>query len=54
MQRVQQNQFNVREPIRSTFEAGLRELFAACHEPLPARMEELLRRLQNHHDDQTT
>ena len=29
------------------FRDGLRQVFAICHEPLPAEMEELLQRLQN-------
>jgi hypothetical protein len=47
MQRIDQSHFDTREPVRSTFAAGLRDVFVACHDPLPAKMEELLRRLQD-------
>jgi hypothetical protein len=50
MQRIDQHHYDAREPV-STFAAGLRDMFAACHDPLPAKMEELIRRLREHEDD---
>ena len=51
MQRIDQNHFDTREPVRSTFATGLRSVFGACHEPLPAKMEELLQRLRDRDED---
>jgi len=31
----------------SRFQKGLRQTFAACHDPLPVEMEELLQRLRD-------
>jgi hypothetical protein len=50
MQRIDQHYYDAREPVRSTFAAGLRDMFAACHDPLPPKMEELIRRLREHDD----
>ena len=46
MRHVHRNQFDSREPVRSIYEGGLREVFAACHAPLPPKMEQLLQRLE--------
>jgi hypothetical protein len=50
MERIDHSHYDTRQPVRSTYEAGLRELFAACHDPLPPKMEELLHHLE-HRDD---
>jgi hypothetical protein len=51
MNRVSRDHYDDRDPIRSTYEVGLRNVFAACHDPLPAKMEELLHRLRDRDDD---
>jgi hypothetical protein len=47
MRHVERNHFDAREPIRSIYQGGLRQCFAACHAPVPPRMEELLHRLED-------
>ena len=47
MKQVDQNHYVRRGPTRFIYEAGLKNLFAACHEPMPAEMESLLKRLEN-------
>jgi hypothetical protein len=32
-------------PVSSAFRTGLKGMFRACHEPLPARMQELVQQL---------
>ena len=39
-------QYGRQPPSTPAYEAGFRAAFAACHEPLPGRMEEVLERLQ--------
>jgi len=53
MRYVERNHFDAQEPIRSIYQGGLRQLFAACHAPLPPRMEAMLHRLEdgNRKDD---
>jgi hypothetical protein len=51
MKQVSKHHYDDRDPIRSTYEVGLRSVFAACHDPLPERMEELLHRLQDMNGD---
>ena len=51
MKQVSRDDYDDRDPIRSTYEVGLRSVFAACHDPLPAKMEELLHRLQDRDDN---
>jgi hypothetical protein len=46
MKQVSKDHYDDRDPIRSTYEVGLRNVFAACHDPFPTKMEELLHRLQ--------
>lgn len=54
MRQVSRDHYDDRDPIRSTYEVGLRDVFGACHDPLPARMEELIHRLQDHDDHSQT
>lgn len=53
MERVKQNKYEVQGQIRFTYEAGLKHMFAACHDPLPSEMEHLLNRLENLEEDST-
>ena len=46
MERVKQNQYDVQGQTRFSYQAGLKSLFAACHDPLPSEMEHLLNRLE--------
>jgi hypothetical protein len=47
MQRVSRDHYDGRNPIRSIYERGLKSVFAACHDPLPEKMEQLIHRLQD-------
>ena len=51
MKRVKQNQYDVQGQTRFSYQAGLKRLFAACHEPLPLEMEQLLNRLEKFEKD---
>ena len=51
MKRVDRDHYDTRDPIRSIYEGGLKSVFAACHDPMPAKMEELLHRLHDRDDD---
>jgi len=42
MEHVDRPQFGRQPSPTAAYEAGLKAAFVACHEPLPARMEELL------------
>jgi hypothetical protein len=46
MRHVNRNHYDASDPVRSIYGTGLKGLFAACHDPLPVKMEELLRRLE--------
>jgi len=46
MERVDQPQYGKHLSPTAAYEAGLRAAFVVCHEPIPKRMEELLKRLQ--------
>ena len=37
--------------MRFTYEAGFKNLFPACHDPMPTKMESVLRSLENLEDD---
>ena len=54
MKRVSRYHYDVRDPLRSTYEGGLKNVFAACHDPLPEKMEELVHRLQEQPDGNDT
>jgi hypothetical protein len=45
MEHVNRSQYGRPPSATAAYEAGLKAAFVACHEPLPARMEELLERL---------
>ena len=47
MRRVDRSDYDDRDPVRSTYEGGLKSVFAACHDPLPSRMQELLHCLED-------
>jgi hypothetical protein len=51
MKHIEYNHYDARDPLRSTFEGGLRHVFASCHDPLPPKMEELVHRLQKGETD---
>jgi hypothetical protein len=42
MKRVSQDHYDSRDPIRSIYQGGLKSVFAACRDPLPKKMEELV------------
>ena len=46
MERWPPQNYDARKPISSTYGPGLRETFAAPHDPLPRQLEELLVRLK--------
>jgi hypothetical protein len=39
------------QPVASTYQKGLREMFPACREPAPRRMRELIERLKKQDDE---
>jgi hypothetical protein len=46
MQRAEKNQYDAQGLARSVLlQEGLKRTFAACHEPLPTKMEQLLEEL---------
>jgi hypothetical protein len=45
MKSVGRDHYDDRAPMRSIYAGGLQDVFAACHEPLPSKMEDLLHRL---------
>ena len=51
MEHVDHKQYSRRGPTRFTYEGGLKNLFAACHDPMPSKMESLLRSLENLEED---
>ncbi len=51
MERIKQNEYEARGNTRFTYEAGLKRMFAACHKPVPAEMENLLHRLEKLDDE---
>jgi len=53
MKRVSRDHYDPRDPLRSIYEGGLKSVFAACHDPLPEKMEELVHRLQERDNDNT-
>jgi hypothetical protein len=46
MERIDRAQYGKQPSPAAAYETGLKDAFAVCHDPLPSRMEELLRRLQ--------
>jgi len=50
MEQVDFKQYSRRGPTRFTYEGGLKNLFAACHQPMPSKMESLLKSLENYDD----
>ena len=46
MDRVDRKLYERQVISTAPFEAGPKEIFRACHEPLPKQMEELIRRLE--------
>jgi hypothetical protein len=53
MKRVGRDHYDSRDPIRSIYQGGLKSVFAACHDPLPEKMEELIHRLKDYNQDHT-
>jgi len=53
MKLIDHKHYDARDPVRSTYEGGLRQIFAACHDPLPPKMEELVHRLHESDSDST-
>lgn len=51
MENVDRNHYDPRDPVRSIYHGGLKNVFAACHDPLPSRMQELLERLQDREEE---
>ena len=50
MKSIGRDHYDERAPVSSIYAGGLRNVFAACHEPLPSKMEELIDRLREHED----
>jgi hypothetical protein len=46
MKQVNRDHYDARDPIRSIYEGGLKSAFAACHDPLPEKMEKILQQLR--------
>ena len=52
MEQVDHKQYGRRGKTRFTYEGGLKNLFAACHQPMPLKMASLLKSLEKlEHDD---
>jgi hypothetical protein len=50
MKSIGRDHYDDRAPVSSIYAGGLRDVFAACHDPLPSKMEELIHRLREHDD----
>ena len=51
MEQVDHKHYSRQGPTRFTYEGGLKNLFAACHDPMPSKMERLLRSLESLEDN---
>jgi hypothetical protein len=46
MKSIGRDHYDDRAPMRSIYAGGLSDVFTACHDPLPSKMEDILLRLR--------